>query len=103
MQYAVVLSVSFLEIFGTDSLFFSLIELSLFYFSISPIAPSNASFRFVSFHFISFRVFFLVFTAHIIGLCMLLLFFLSSFLPVVFLFLFIFFLFFKSNVNSFVT
>lgn len=44
-----------------DGFLFPFIELSLVYVSISPIAPSNASFRFVSFRF----------TAHIIGLSML--------------------------------
>lgn len=46
-----------------DGFLFPFIELSLVYVSISPIGPSNASFRFVSFRF----------TAHIIGLSMLLL------------------------------
>lgn len=54
-----------------DRFLFPFIELSLVYVSISPIGPSNASFRFVSFRF----------TAHIIGLSMLLLLLLSCRLP----------------------
>lgn len=55
----------------SDGFLFPFIELSLVYVSISPIAPSNASFRFISFRF----------TAHIIGLSMLLLLLLSCRLP----------------------